>query len=251
LGINTLGEYQFIYVDTPGIHQGSKKAMNKLMNKTAVSVLRDVDVAVFIVDGTHWKEEDEYVLHLIEQAKIPCILAVNKVDKITDKASLLPWIEQMSRRFPFAAIIPISAKTGLQVDNLQEQLKPFIPEGPHLFSDDQFTDRSVSFLCAELLREKLFRNCGEELPYSANVEIESFKEEENLITIHALILTDKESHKRMIIGEKGQKLKAMATSARLDMENLLDKKVFLKCWCKVKPGWANDERLLKQLGYGH
>ncbi|ARG99812.1 GTPase Era [Legionella micdadei] len=249
LGIQTIDEYQYVYVDTPGIHQGSKKAMNRLMNKTAIAVLRDVDVIVFIVDGTHWNDEDEYILRLIKEAKVPCILAVNKVDKIADKGQLLPWLEEMSHRHDFAAIIPVSAKTGLQVDHLEQQLKVFLPEGPHLFAEDQFTDRPVRFLCAELLREKIFRLCGQELPYSTTVDIESYKDEGNLVRIHALILVEKENHKRIIIGDKGKKLKEMATSARLDMEQLLCKKVFLQCWCKVKSGWADDERLLKQLGY--
>lgn len=249
LGIRTEGEYQYVYVDTPGIHQGSKKAMNKMMNKTAITVLRDVDVIAFVVDGTHWDEEDEYVLGLIKQSEIPCILVINKVDKIADKALLLPWIEQMSQKHTFEAIIPISAKTGMQVDELEQKIKPFMPEGPHLFPDDQTSDRSTRFLCAELLREKIFRFCGQELPYSVTVDIESFKDEEKIVRINALILVDKENHKRMVIGDKGQKLKEMATSARIDMEKLLDKKVFLQCWCKVKAGWSDDERILKQLGY--
>lgn len=250
LGIRTEAEHQFVYVDTPGIHQsGSKKAMNRLMNKTALSVLRDVDVAAFVVDGTHWEEEDEYVLSLIKQANVPCILVVNKVDKIDDKAQLLPWIEEMSHKHEFAAIIPISAKKGIQVDELRAKLVNYLPEGPHLFPDDQLTDRPTKFLCSELLREKIFRFCGQELPYSVTVDIESFKDEGNLVRIHALILVEKDNHKRMIIGDKGQKLKEMATSARLDMEKLLGKKVFLQCWCKVKSGWADDERMLKQLGY--
>lgn len=249
LGIETVDEYQYVYVDTPGIHQGSKKTMNRMMNKTAKSVLRDVDVIAFIVDGTHWNEEDEYVLHLIKQAKVPCILVINKVDKITDKTQLLPFIEKMNQLHEFSKIIPLSAKTGTQVEELEELLKEYLPEGPHLFDDDQLTDRPVRFLCAELLREKIFRLCGQELPYATTVEIESFKEEDNLVRIHALILVEKENHKRMIIGDKGQKLKEMATSARVDMENLLGKKVFLQCWCKVKSGWADDERVLKQLGY--
>ncbi|KTD64866.1 GTPase Era [Legionella spiritensis] len=251
LGIHTADEHQFVYVDTPGIHQGSKKAMNRLMNKTAISVLRDVDVAVMVVDGMNWNDEDEYVLGLIAKASIPCILAVNKVDRITDKKELLPWIEKISQHHAFAAIIPISAKTGVQVEQLQQQLRPFLPEGPHLFGDDQVTDRSTRFLCSELVREKIFRLCGQELPYSTTVEIESFKEEDALIRIHALILVDKPNHKRIIIGEKGQKLKEIATGARLDMEQLLGKKVFLQCWCKVKSGWADDERMLKQLGYDY
>jgi GTP-binding protein Era len=250
IGLRTEGEHQFVYVDTPGIHQGNKKkAINRLMNKTAMSVLRDVDVIAFLVDGTHWNEEDDYVLELIKQSRVPCILVINKVDKIAEKEVLLPWIEQISQRHDFEAIIPISAKNGVQVQELQDKLQIYLPEGPHLFPDDQLTDRPVRFLCAELLREKIFRFCGEELPYAVNVEIESFKEENNLVRIHALILVDKESHKRMLIGERGQKLKEMATGARLDMEKLLGKKVFLQCWCKVKSGWADDERLLKQLGY--
>lgn len=251
LGIRTEGDYQFVYVDTPGIHQGSKKIMNRMMNKTAISVLRDVDAIAFLVDGTHWTEEDEYVLKLIKQVNCPCFLLINKVDKITDKSLLLPWLDSMAKRHDFVSIIPISAKTGTQVDVLQEQLQSYLPEGPHLFADDQLTDRPIRFLCAEMLREKIFRLCGQELPYSTNVEIESFKEEDHLIRIHALILVEKESHKRMVIGDQGRKLKEMASTARLDMEKLLGKKVFLQCYCKVKSGWSDNERLLIQLGYDH
>ena len=251
LGIRTEDKYQFVYVDTPGIHQGSKKTMNRMMNKTAINVLRDVDAIAFIVDGTHWEEEDEYVLRMIKQIDVPCFLVVNKVDKIVDKTVLLPWIEQISQQHNFTAIIPISAKTGVQVETLHEKLQSVLPEGPHLFDGDQFTDRSMRFLCAELLREKIFRLCGQEIPYATTVDIESYKDEGKLIRIHALILVDKDSHKRMVIGEKGAKLKEMATSARVDMEALLGKKVFLQCWCKVKSGWSDDERVLKQLGYDH
>lgn len=249
LGIRTEGDYQFVYVDTPGIHQGSKKVMNRIMNKTAMSTLRDVDAVAFLVDGTHWTEEDEYVLSLLKNVNVPCFLVVNKVDKIVDKMQMLPWIEAISQRHAFTEIIPLSAKTGVQVDTLQERLKVILPEGPHLFDEDQFTDRSIRFLCAELLREKIFRLCGQELPYSATVEIESYKDEETLVRIHARILVDKDNHKRMIIGDKGSKLKSIATNARVDMETLLGKKVFLQCWCKVKSGWSDDERALKQLGY--
>lgn len=251
LGLRTDDCYQYVYVDTPGIHQGSKKAMNKMMNKTASNTLRDVDVVAFVVDGTHWGEEDEWVLRLIQQTDVPCILVVNKVDKIANKDELLPFLETMGQRHNFQSIVPVSAKTGVQVDVLQETLKPFLPEGPHLFDKDQLTDRSESFLCAEMLREKVFRLCGQELPYSVTVVLESFKDEGKLIRIHALILVEKDSHKCMVIGDKGQKLKEMATSARMDMEKLLGKKVFLHCYCKVKSGWADDERLLQQLGYGH
>ena len=251
LGICTEENYQFVYVDTPGIHQGSKKTMNRMMNKTAINVLRDVDAVAFVVDGTHWEEEDEYVLRLLKNVSVPCFLVVNKVDNIADKYKLLPWLETMSHLHNFTAIIPLSAKTGVQVDALQAQLKKVLPEGPHLFDEDQFTDRSMRFLCAELLREKIFRLCGQELPYATTVDIESFKDEGALVRIHALILVDKENHKRMIIGDKGSKLKEMASSARVEMEKLIGKKVFLQCWCKVKSGWSDDERVLKQLGYDH
>jgi len=249
LGISTEENYQFVYVDTPGIHQGSKKAMNRMMNKSAISTVRDVDAVVFLVDGTHWKEEDEYVLNILKNVSVPTFLVVNKVDKISDKDKLLPWIESMRERHDFTAIIPLSAKTGFQVDVLKSKLQATLPEGPHLFGEDEFTNRSIKFLCAELVREKIFRLCGQELPYLTTVEIESYKDEGNLIKIHALILVDKENHKRMIIGDKGQKLKEMATGARIDMEKLLGKKVFLQCFCKVKSGWSDDERLLKQFGY--
>lgn len=249
LGIETLDNYQLIYVDTPGIHRGSKKVMNKVMNRTAKITLRDVDVVVFVVDGSIWKEEDEDILQLIKQSGLPCLLAMNKVDKISDKAALLPAIETLSQKHDFAAIIPISAKTGQQVDELQNKIKPFLPEGDFLFDPEQLTDRPLKFLCAEMIREKIFRLSGQEIPYATNVEIEAWEEEANLVRMHALITVDKESHKRMIIGDKGQKLKEIATSARLDMEKMLNKKVFLQCWCKVKSGWSDDERSLRQLGY--
>jgi GTP-binding protein Era len=249
LGVRTDGDYQYVYVDTPGIHQGVKKIMNRMMNKTAIRVLNDVEVIVFIIDGMYWKEEDEYVLSLIKQAEVPCVLVINKIDLAADKLQLLPWIEQMAQRHTFAAIIPLSARTGVQVDTLHAQLQQFLPESPHLFPDDQLTDRSVRFLCAELLREKIFRRCGQELPYATTVEIEAYEDQGELVRINALVLVDKESHKRMIIGDKGGKLKEMATQARMDMEQLLGKKVFLQCWCKVKSGWSDNERLLHELGY--
>ncbi|PJD90769.1 MAG: GTPase Era [Legionella sp.] len=249
LGVRTDDEYQYVYVDTPGIHLGSKKVMNRMMNKTAIRVLNDVDVIVFVIDGTHWREEDDYVLELVQKSKVPCVLVINKVDKVADKSTLLPWIEQVAQRHDFAAIIPVSARTGVQIDTLHSKLQAFLPESPHLFPDDQLTDRSVRFLCAELLREKIFRQCGQELPYSTTVEIESYQDTPKLVRICALVWVEKETHKRMIIGENGAKLKDMATQARIDMEKLLDKKVFLQCWCKVKSGWSDNEKILQELGY--
>lgn len=253
LGIQTVGDYQTVYVDTPGIHQGVKKTLNQMMNKAAKRVLHDVDAVVVVIDCTRWTEDDEYVFSLLQhvEATVPCFLVINKVDLFADKAQLLPYIESLSQRHPFTDIIPLSAKTGAQVAQLERCLQRVLPEGPHLFDSEQYTDRSVKFLCAELLREKIFRLCGQELPYTTTVDIESYHDEGNLVRIHALILVERENHKRMIIGDKGEKMKAMATSSRLDMEQLLGKKVFLQCWCKVKSGWSDDERVLKQLGYDH
>lgn len=249
LGLQTIDDVQFIYVDTPGIHQHSSKTLNRMMNKTSLTVLRDVDVIAFMVDGTHWKQDDEYVLQLIKQTQVPCVLVINKVDKIKDKALLLPWLQEISLRHTFKAIVPLSAKTGSQVEQLEKILKTFLPEGPFLFPESQCTDRSTRFICSELLREKIFRFCGQEIPYSTTVEVESFKDEEKIVRIHMLILVDKPNHKQMVIGDKGAKLKEIATLARQDMEALLNKKVFLQCWCKVKSGWSDNERLLKQMGY--
>lgn len=249
LGVRTDSEYQYVYVDTPGIHQGSKKVMNKLMNKTAVQVLNDVDYIVFLVEGNRFLEEDEYILSLIKKAPVPTILAINKIDKITDKAQLLPQIQKLSAMHDFAEIIPLSAKTGKQVDVLHASLQKKLPEGPHLFPEDQNSDRPVRFLCTEIIREKIFRLCDQELPYSTTVDIDLFEESDDIVKIHATILVDKASHKRMIIGEKGLKLKDISTRARADLEKLLDSKVFLRCWCKVKSGWSDNENMLKQLGF--
>lgn len=251
LGIETEGDYQFVYVDTPGIHESMKKAINQVMNKTAIAVIKDVDVIAFVIEGTRFGEEEEYILEQIKKTNSPTVLVLNKIDKITNKDTLLPFIESISKRHDFKAIIPISAKTGKQVDVLHQVLKEYLPENPFFFDKDQATDKSVRFLCSEIIREKIFRFCGQELPYATTVIIESFVEEERLTRIHALIWVDRDTQKRMIIGEKGLKLKEIATEARLDMERLLETKVFLQCFCKVKSGWSNNADLLKQLGYDH
>ncbi|MCH9690088.1 MAG: GTPase Era [Gammaproteobacteria bacterium] len=248
-GILTEGESQMIYVDTPGIHQGGKQHMHRLMNQSAEATLYDVDVIVFVLEGTHFTEDDERVLNCIKKTDAPCILVLNKVDQVEDKNTLLPALSTLSQKHDFLNIIPLSAKTGVGVDDLQALLKPLMPEAPHLFEADQFTDRSQRFLCAELLREKIFRFTGQELPYSTTVDIESYEETEKLVKIQALILVERDNHKRMIIGERGSRLKTIASQARLDMERLLGQPVFLQCWCKVKSGWSDDARILKQLGY--
>ena len=249
LGIQTAGNYQFVFVDTPGMHKKNKQLLSKLMNKTAEEVLSDVDVIVWIIDANRWTEDDELVQKNIAKiANIPCILVVNKIDKMKNKDQLLPKLQKWQTMLQFQAIIPISAKTGLQINHLMHEIQPLMPQGPHLFYPEQQTDRNIKFQLAELLREKVFRFSGDELPYSTTVDIELLQEEENLWRIHALIWVDKESHKRMLIGSKGEKMKQMATMARKDMEHILGKKVFLHCYCKVKSGWAEDIRFLKEMG---
>lgn len=250
LGINTLDTHQFVYVDTPGMQEKTQKAINRMMNKVVSYAIHDVDIILFLVDPDDWREEDERVLAMIKKATVPVLLLINKVDRVKDKAALLPVIDKLQSQHDFKAVIPLSAKHGHNIDALEEALKSLLPKGPHLFYDHQVTDRSEKFLVSEYIREKLFRLTGQELPYAITVEIEKMKEEKGVMRIHALIWVDKESHKRMIIGKNGEKLKSIGQSARLDIEKMLNKKVYLALWVKVKQGWSDDERFLKQLGYG-
>ncbi len=249
LGIRTDKPHQYVYVDTPGIHEKKKNAMNRLMNKAAFYAIHDVDVICFVVDGLHFREEDEMVLNEIKKTEVPVILAINKVDKIANKAELLTYIDSIRKRHNFSEIVPISAKGGDNVDSLEETFKSYLPKGPHLFYDHQLTDRSTRFVISEFIREKVFRLSGQELPYATSVEIEKMETDDKLCKIHALILVERDSHKRMIIGKNGTKLKEIGTDARKSIEILLDKKVYLSLWVKVKQGWSDDERILKQLGY--
>lgn len=251
LGIDTQGAWQTIFVDTPGLHIEEKRAINRLMNRAATSSLGDVEMVVFVVEGTRWTADDEMVLNKLKALRCPVVLAVNKVDKIDDKASLLPHLQWLGQQMAFAAILPISAKSGTNVETIRELARQQLPEGEHYFPEDYITDRSSRFMAAEIIREKLMRFMGEELPYSVTVEIERFKvEEDGLFHIHGLILVEREGQKKMVIGNKGEKLKQIGTEARLDMERLFDTRVFLELWVKVKSGWADDERALRSLGYG-
>ncbi len=249
LGIKTEGQVQAVYVDTPGLHQQAKRAMNRYMNRAATDALLDVDVAVFVVEGTRWTDEDELVLDKLRQAGCPVILAINKVDKVTDKHSLLPHLQQLSERMDFAHIIPLSAKQGDHVAELEQAVEALLPEAEPFYPEDQITDRSLRFLAAEMVREKLFRKLGKELPYGITVEIEQFKEEGGLYRIHALIWVDRASQKPIVIGKQGALLREVGREARMDMEKAFDHKVFLQLWVKVKEGWADDERALRSLGY--
>lgn len=250
VGIDTEDNKQAIYVDTPGLHIEEKRAINRLMNRAASSALADVGLVLFVVEGTRWTEEDEHVLEKIKHAFIPCWLIINKTDKIKDKDELLPHFKMLVEKFTFEKIMPVSAKQGTAIEELRREIFVTLPESEHYFPEDYITDRSQRFLAAEIIREKLMRFTGDELPYSVTVEIEQFKMAENgVYQINGLILVERDSQKPMIIGKGGKQLKRIGIEARQDMENMFDTKVFLELWVKVKSGWADDDRALRSLGY--
>ena len=250
LGIKTTKNNQFIYVDTPGMHIDDKRAMNRYMNRAAASSIDDVDVILFLVDGMNWTDEDERVLERLKaSAKAPVILVINKVDKLADKEVLLPQIEKLSDEFNFAKVVPISARKGVNVKQLEQEIEALMPEGELIFPEDQLTDRSSRFLAAELVREKLFRHLGQELPYSITVEIEQFDDEGGMYRIGAVIYVERDGQKSIVIGKKGELLKSVGKDARLEMQSLFGNKVFLRLWVKVREGWGDNERMLKNLGY--
>ena len=249
IGIDTRDQYQAIFVDTPGIHQTQTNAMNRYMNRAATSTIADVDVTIFVVDRLSWDEEDELVVQGLMAAKSPVILVLNKIDRLTDKSRLLPHIQSLVSVFDWANVLPLSAKTGYQIDQLREAIYQFLPEQSHLYDADQITDRSERFMAAELIREKLMREFGDELPYQVAVEIESFNRQGHVIHINALIWVEREGQKKIIIGRAGEQIKKIGTDARKDIETMTEKKVMLKLWVKVKSSWSDDERMLKSLGF--
>lgn len=249
LGIKTDQQAQIVFVDTPGLHARQTRAMNRYLNRAAVDSLRDVDVVIFVVEGTRWQEDDDWVLEKLSQLTCPVILAINKIDRVANKTDLLPQLEVLSGKREFAELIPICAKKGDHLQQLECAVRDRLPESPPCYSEDQVTDRSERFLAAELVREKLFRKLGEEIPYGLTVEIERFRTEKKTLHIYALIWVEKESHKPIVIGNKGERLKEVGREAREDMQRVFGRKVFLQLWVKVKEGWADDERALRSLGY--
>ena len=250
LGIDTCENYQLVYLDSPGIHLSQKKAINQYMNQAVFSVIYDADVVVLIIEALKWTDLEDNIINKFSEVKVPVILCVNKVDKVKEKESLLPFIDKVKEKYAFREILLISAKHGQAVDALKTQLKHYLPAGPFYYQEDAVTDRPMRFIVSEMVREKVFRLCGQELPYGVTVDIEQFKVESPKLTrISALIYVDKESHKRMIIGHKGEKLKQIGQAARQEIETLLETKVFLQLWCKVKSGWADNEKALSSLGY--
>lgn len=240
---------QFIFVDTPGFQTQHKNALNRLMNRSVTQALADVDVVLFLIEAGRWGAGEREIVRLLPNDH-PVVLVINKVDQLKDRSLLLPFIEKIATEHPFSEIVPLSAEKGHGVAELLKATAAYLPEQPHIFEADDITDRSERFLAAELLREKLFRNLGEELPYGVAVEIEKFEQEGELRRIHAAVVVDKAAHKAIVIGKGGERLKRMSSDARKDMEKLFGGKVWLETWVKVKSGWADDERALKSLGYG-
>ncbi|AMG30145.1 GTPase Era [Grimontia hollisae] len=251
MGVDTRDGYQAVYVDTPGLHIEEKRTINRLMNRAASSSLTDVELVLFLVDGTHWTQDDEMVLNKLKKAQLPTVLLVNKVDNVKEKGELFPHLQEISQKMDFIDVVPVSAKHGTNIDVVEKLVRKHLPEGEWYFPEEYVTDRSQRFMASEIIREKLMRFTGDELPYSVTVEIERFdyNPETDGFEINGLILVERNGQKRMVIGKGGDKIKTIGREARLDMEELFERKVYLELWVKVKSGWADDERALRSLGY--
>jgi GTP-binding protein Era len=249
LGILTEDNCQIIFVDTPGIHGGQDKALNRYMNKSASTAIRDVDVVVFVVDRDKWTDADEAVAQRLNNIDHPLLIVINKLDRIENRERLGIHMGDLAEKFPHAEIIPVSALNGRNLKELKSAIVRHMPENPFFYPEDQLTDKTDRFLVAEIVREKITRQLGAELPYEATVEIEQWEQQGKILHISALILVEREGQKKIIIGDKGARLKKIGQQARLDMEKLLGNKIMLKLWVKVKAGWSDDERALKSLGY--
>lgn len=247
-GIQTTEQAQFVYVDTPGFQTRHANALNKTLNRTVTNTLTAADVILFVIESGSFGPADKQVLDLIPQ-NVPCILVINKSDRTKDKAVMMPFAQKVAAERNFASIVPVSAKQRFQLDVLEDEIRKFLPLNPPMFGEDDITDRSERFLASEIVREKIFRYVGDELPYTSTVVIEKFEQEGNLRRIFAAILVDRDSHKAMVIGQKGAKLKEISTQARLDMEKLFGGPVYLEIWVKVKSGWADNEAGLRAYGY--
>lgn len=247
LGVKTVANIQTIYVDTPGLHKGEKRAINRFMNREAYSAMKDVDVVIFVVEGVDWEAEDEWILQKISKLNCPVILVINKVDRIVPREKLLPQVEKLGVKMKFSSIVPLSAKKGINVDDLELEVAKLLPINPFFFSEGQLTDRQDQFLAAEVIREKLIKFLGQELPYSTAVRIDHFAVKAGVLRISATIFVEKDGQKAIIIGKGGEKLKHMATLARMELETFFGHKVYLQLWVKVKANWTESEESVKAI----
>ncbi|TNF33546.1 MAG: GTPase Era [Gammaproteobacteria bacterium] len=249
IGIHTEGDTQMVFVDTPGMHKAEGRAINRYMNREAMAALNGVDVVLMVVEAPRWTEADDAVLSVIKHAGCPVILVLNKIDKMADKSQLLPFIASVQSRHEFRDIVPVSALKATQLDRLLECVTPLLPESEFWYPEDQVTDRSERFLVAEIIREKIMRQLGEEIPYRIAVGIDRFVQEGAVTHIDATIYVERAGQKAIVIGDKGQRLKQIGEDARADIERMLDGRVMLGLWVKVRSGWSDDERILRSLGY--
>ena len=249
LGIKTSEVGQAIFMDTPGMHSEEQKVLNRYLNKTADSTLLGVNVAVWLLDGLYWHEYDEQIFSKLHAAELPVILVVNKIDKIKDKQAMLAFFAEAKQKYPFEDIVPVSALKNTNLDVLEQQIMTLLPEADPIYPADQITDRPERFFAAEIVREKLTRRLGDELPYALTVEIEQFQEMPELCKIYANIWVERSSQKSIVIGKQGEMLKKVGTEARIDIEKLIGQKVYLQLWVKVKKGWSDNLRALQSLGF--
>jgi GTP-binding protein Era len=249
LGIKTTAAGQAIFMDTPGMHSDEKKVLNRYLNKTADSTLLGVDVVIWLLDGLYWHEYDEKIFQKLERAGLPVILAINKVDKIKDKDAVLKFFAEAQQKYPFQHIVPVSALKNTNLELLEQHIMALLPQAEPIYPEDQITDRPERFFAAEIIREKLTRRLGDELPYALTVEIERYEEFPELCKIYAAILVERDSQKSIVIGKQGEMLKKVGSEARVDIEKLIGQKVYLELWVKVKKGWSDNERALQSLGF--
>jgi GTPase len=249
LGINTNASGQVIYLDTPGMHDNEKRALNRYLNRTADITLLGVDLVIWLKDRLVWEAYDDVIFKKLERAQLPVILVVNKIDRITDKDAVFAFFDAAQKRFPFEHLIPISALKGINLEKLEKVIMQMLPEGELIYPEDQVTDRPERFLAAEIIREKLTRRLGQELPYALTVEIERYDTEPGITKIYAIIWVERATQKNMVIGKQGHMLKKVGSDARVDIEKLIDQKVYLQLWVKVKRGWSDNERALQSLGF--
>lgn len=249
LGIHTTAQAQYVYVDTPGLHPAEGRRLNRYLNRAATGSLAGVDCVALMISADGWRAEDEYPLTLARRLSVPVILVINKIDRVKDRKRLLPLIEESAAKMRFAEIVPLCARTGEHVPELERALLPYLPEQPPIYPEDQLTDKDERFLAAELIREQVFRGFGQEVPYAAAVGIERLRRAKGILNIAATIWVEKEGQKAILIGKGGERLKTVGRNARLAMQKSFGEKVYLELWVKVRSGWSDSESALRTLGY--
>ncbi|MEJ5209354.1 GTPase Era [Denitratimonas sp. CY0512] len=249
LGIDSSPDGQIVFVDTPGLHSDGKRAINRYMNRAARGALADVQLCVLVIEAGQWRDEDEAAWQVARDSGLPCVLVINKVDRIRDKGELLPFIATVTQEREFAEVFPVSAEKGVALDDLRRGLLRLLPASEPLYGEDEVTDRSERFLVAELIREQLMRQLGAELPYATTVMIERFADEERMLRISATIFVERDGQKAIVIGAGGSRMRSIGQAARLAIESQFERKVFLELWCKVREAWSDNENALRGFGY--